>query len=64
MASEPTQPSIQRVPESVSSAVKRWRRGAQRSSEYIAEVKNGGAISPLPHMPSWHSAELQNYVQA
>jgi hypothetical protein len=23
-----------------------------------ADVKNGGAIPPLPHMTSWHSAKL------
>jgi hypothetical protein len=35
-----------------------WASGAisSRVRESSAEVKNGGAISPLPHMPSWHSA--------
>jgi hypothetical protein len=33
-------------------------READYSPPFVAEVKNGGAISPLPHIPSWHIAEL------
>jgi hypothetical protein len=35
---------------------KRPGREADHSSPSSAEVKNGGAIPPLPHMSSWHSA--------
>jgi hypothetical protein len=31
-------------------------RVADHSPPSSAEVKNGGAIPPLPHMSSWHSA--------
>jgi hypothetical protein len=43
----PVQPPIQWVPAAISSGVTRPGREA--------EVKNGGAMPPLPHM-SWHSA--------
>jgi hypothetical protein len=33
-------------------------REAGKSPPFSAEVKNGGAISPLPHLSSWHSACL------
>jgi hypothetical protein len=36
--------------------VKRQGREADHSPPSSAEVKNGGAIPPLPHMFSWHSA--------
>jgi hypothetical protein len=36
--------------------VKRPGREADHSPPSNAEVKNGGAIPPLSHMPSWHSA--------
>jgi hypothetical protein len=36
--------------------VMRLEREADYSSPFIAEVKNGGAIRPLPHMSSYHSA--------
>jgi hypothetical protein len=48
----PTQPPIQRVPGAFSLGVKRQWREADQSSSSIAEVKNGGAIPPLPHMSS------------
>jgi hypothetical protein len=51
LALGPTQPSIQWVP-----GVKWQGREADHSPPSNAEVKNGGAIPPLPHMPSWHSA--------
>jgi hypothetical protein len=31
-------------------------READCSPSSSPEVKDGGAIPPLPHMPSWHSA--------
>jgi hypothetical protein len=36
--------------------VKRQGPEADHSPPSSAEVKNGGAIPPLPHMFSWHSA--------
>jgi hypothetical protein len=36
--------------------IKRQGRDADHSSPSSAEVKNGGAILPLPHTSSWHSA--------
>jgi hypothetical protein len=36
--------------------VKRPGREADHSLPSSAEVKNGGATPPLPHMPSWRSA--------
>jgi hypothetical protein len=36
--------------------VKRPEREADHSTPPSAEAKNGGAIPPLLHMPSWHSA--------
>jgi hypothetical protein len=36
--------------------VKRPEREADHSPPSSAEVKNGGAIPPLPHMYSWHGA--------
>jgi hypothetical protein len=35
--------------------VKRQRCEADQSPPSNAEVKNGGAILPLPHVPLWHS---------
>jgi hypothetical protein len=47
-----TQPPIQWVP-----GVKRQGREADgHSPSFSAEVKNGGAIPPLPHTSSWHGA--------
>jgi hypothetical protein len=54
LALGPTQPSTQWVPGSVSLGLKRQRREADRSPPSSAEVKNGGAISLLAHMSSWH----------
>jgi hypothetical protein len=42
----------------LSLAVKRQRREADHSPPPSAEVKNGGAILPLPHSFSWRSAWL------
>jgi hypothetical protein len=57
-ALEPTQPPIQRVPGALSPGVKRLGDEAGHSPPCIAKVKNGGAIPPLPHMPSWHGTLL------
>jgi hypothetical protein len=54
----PTQPPIQWVRGALSPMVKRPGREADQSPPSTAEVKNGGAISPLPHTPSWHIAYL------
>jgi hypothetical protein len=51
----PTQPPIQWVPGALSE-VKRPEREADRSPSSSAEVKNGGAIPPLPHTSSWSVA--------
>jgi hypothetical protein len=53
---EPTQPPIQWVPGALSPGVKRQGREADHSLPSSAEVKNGGAISPLLHTSSWNSA--------
>jgi hypothetical protein len=40
----------------LSPGVKRPGREADHSPPSSADVKNGGAIPLLPHMPSWHRA--------
>jgi hypothetical protein len=50
-----TQPPIQWVQEAISPCVKRQGREADHSPPSSVEVKNGGAIPPLPYVPSWHS---------
>jgi hypothetical protein len=57
----PTQPPIRCVPGVLSSGIKRPEREADLSPPSSAEDKNGGAIPPRPHMPSWHSDLLINY---
>jgi hypothetical protein len=49
-------PSTQQVPTAPSPRVKRQGREADHSPPHSAEVTNCGAIPPLPHMSSWHSA--------
>jgi hypothetical protein len=49
---------IQRVPGTLSPGLKRPGREGDQSPPSSAEVKKGGAISPLPHMSSWHGASL------
>jgi hypothetical protein len=49
----PIQPPMQWVP-----GVKRLGREAHHSRPSSAKVKNGRAIPPLPHMCSWHSAQI------
>jgi hypothetical protein len=52
----PTQPPIQWISGAISPDAKRPGREADQSHPSSAEVKNGGAIPPLPHMSSWHNA--------
>jgi hypothetical protein len=52
----PTQPPIQWIPGALSSGVKRPGREADHPPPSSAEVKNCGAIPPLPHMSSRHNA--------
>jgi hypothetical protein len=40
----------------ISPGVKRQGREGDHSFPYTAEIKNGGAIPPLPHTSSWRSA--------
>jgi hypothetical protein len=54
----PTQPPIQWAPGTLYPRIKRPGRKADHSPPSSAEVKNGGAIPPLPHMSSWHSVWL------
>jgi hypothetical protein len=56
LALRPTQPPVQWVPGAIFPVVKLLGRGADYSLPSGAEVKNGGAIPPVPHMSSWHSA--------
>jgi hypothetical protein len=51
-----TQPCIQWIPGYVSLGIKQQRREADHSSPYSSQVKNGGAVPPLPHMFLCHSA--------
>jgi hypothetical protein len=52
----PTQSSIQWLPGVVFPGLKRQRRESDHSPPSSAEVKNGGAIPPLPHTSSWRGA--------
>jgi hypothetical protein len=52
----PIQPPIQWVPGSLSSRVKRPGSEAYHSPPSSAEIKNGGALPPLPHISSCHIA--------
>jgi hypothetical protein len=52
----PTQPPIQWLPGALSPWIKWQGRDANLSPPSSADVKKGGAIPPLPHMSSWHSA--------
>jgi hypothetical protein len=51
----PTQPHIQWVTKSVYPGVKRPAREADHSPPPTGEVKNGGAVPPLPHTSSGSS---------
>jgi hypothetical protein len=37
----------------ISSEIKKLGREADRSPPSIAEVRNGGAVPPFPHISSW-----------
>jgi hypothetical protein len=56
-ALRPTQPSVPWVLRAISPEVKRPGRDPDHSTPSIAEVKNGGAIFPLPRMSSCHSTQ-------
>jgi hypothetical protein len=56
LALGPTQPPIQWVPGTLSTGVKQLGHEADHSPPFSFEVKNGGAIPPLLHVSSWHSA--------
>jgi hypothetical protein len=51
-----TQSPIQWLPGALSLEVKQPGREAAHSPPSTAEVKNGGAIPPLPHTSSWRGA--------
>jgi hypothetical protein len=53
---DPLQPTIRRVPGRTSLEVKRPERETGHSPVTSDEVKNSGAIPPLTHTSSWHSA--------
>jgi hypothetical protein len=55
-ALRPTQTPFQRVQGVLSPEVKLLRREVHYSPPYSAEVKNGGAITPLPYTSSWRDA--------
>jgi hypothetical protein len=54
LAMGPTQPPIQWLPGAVSPGVNRQGREADNSRPSSVEVKNGRAVPPLPHIPSWY----------
>jgi hypothetical protein len=54
----PRRSPIYWVPGALYPEVKRQGREADHLPPSSAEVKNGGAIPPLLHMSSWHSAQL------
>jgi hypothetical protein len=56
LALGPTQPPVQRVPGVTFVGLKQLGHEAYLSPPTTAEVKNCGAIPPLPHMSSWHSS--------
>jgi hypothetical protein len=58
----PTPPPIQRVPGTLFPRVKLERREAEHSTTLSTEVKNIGAIPPLPHTFSWHGAWLIKHL--
>jgi hypothetical protein len=52
----PTQPPTQWVPAALSPRVKWTGPEAYHSPPFSTKVKNNGAIPPLLHVTSWHSA--------
>jgi hypothetical protein len=55
-ALRPTRRSVQWVLRALFRGVKQPARVTDHSSPSNVEVKNGGAISPLPYTSSWYSA--------
>jgi hypothetical protein len=55
-----TQPPIQWVQEALSLGIKGQGCEADHTPPSSAKVKNGGAILPLPHTSSRHSAEYSS----
>jgi hypothetical protein len=53
-----TQPPVQWARGVLFPGVKRQGREADHLPPSSAEVKNGGAVPPLPHMPSWYNVKL------
>jgi len=58
----PTLPPAQRIPEVLSSKVKRPGREADHSPPSSAEVKNEWSCNPFPYTPSWHVLGQFNFV--
>jgi hypothetical protein len=52
----PAQPSIQWEQGAIYLKTKRQKREADHLAPSSVEVKNDGAIHPLPHVSSWHRA--------
>jgi hypothetical protein len=48
----------------LSPGVKQQRREVHHLPPYNVDVKNGGAIPPLPHIPSWYSVSFYKLVQS
>jgi hypothetical protein len=61
-ALRPTLSPIQWIPPVLSPGVKRPGREADHSPQSSSEVKNGGAISPLPHTSSWPIFKIHLYI--
>jgi hypothetical protein len=57
----PIQPPSRWVPGAPSLELKQQGNEADHALPFSAEVKNDAAIPPLPHMSSWHNAELIKY---
>jgi hypothetical protein len=55
-ALRPIPPPIYWVPRAISSELKRQEREADHSLPLNTEIKKIGAITPLPHISSWHSS--------
>jgi hypothetical protein len=51
-----TQPPVQWVPGDISPEIKTAGHETDNSTKSSADVKNGGAISPLPQISSWRIA--------
>jgi hypothetical protein len=53
----PTQPPIEWALGAVSPGIKGQRHEADHSHQFIADIKNGGAVLPLPHTSSFHGVQ-------